>query len=234
MTSRVKLSTAERASRRQAATRLLRLREEAGSQEQASNRFGISKRTLGGLERAEHRMTALEAFLTILDHVIATKGLDAALSAILTEEQRHAASWENPRGLEYRSSHQINLSDSGAHGGQYAAVNDSVVGGGAETSALMPNTQERGPRAIERWRSDPSNTVAQPGSALGITPEVARSNRVGVPYPTQLSKRVVSAQEVESAGRPASEDLSASGSAAGELGGHAEQPTSISTRRRAA
>ncbi len=144
--------------------RLLRAREALGiSQEQLADKLGCSKRALGSIERGQVRDIGLEALEYLL------------------EGQSHAATWEKPRGGKYLSSHQTKPSDSDARGGRYAKEKDSVAGGGAETSALMPSAQESGPRAKERWRSNPQIGVAQPGSASGITPEVARSNRVTDP-----------------------------------------------------
>jgi len=85
------LTIAQQRSRRQVATRLLRIREASGlSQTEVGERVGISKRAVGGLERAEHRMTALEAFLFLFDRVVEEQGLDAALAAILPDHFKPA------------------------------------------------------------------------------------------------------------------------------------------------
>lgn len=93
MTSRSKLATSKPSARKRAALRLFRIRDASGlSQEAVAEKCMLSKRSLGGIERAEHRMTALEVFFDLLDHTIATKGLDAALSAILLERNESVSS----------------------------------------------------------------------------------------------------------------------------------------------
>lgn len=84
-----KLATPPSRSRRQTSLRLLRLREAAGvTQAEIGSCVGVTKRAMGSIERAEVRMVALQAFFTLFDHVVRLKGLDAALGAILTEEQQ--------------------------------------------------------------------------------------------------------------------------------------------------
>src|SRR4051812_22622052 len=78
------LSTLPSRSRRQVALRLLRLRQASGLTQPAAGKLaGVSKRAVCGLEAAEHRMTALELFLALLDRVVAEQGVEAALEAIL-------------------------------------------------------------------------------------------------------------------------------------------------------
>lgn len=138
-----KLATDDARARRQTSLRLLRLREAAGvTQEEIGRRVGVTKRAVGSIERAEVRAVALHAFLLLLDEVIAEKGLDAALLAILTEEQRHAASREKPWAEKYSVSEQPNRLQSGAHPGHICEANISVAGGGAHV-AVMPNAHNR-------------------------------------------------------------------------------------------
>lgn len=84
-----KFSTPAPRSRRCVALRLLRIREASGlTQQELGKRVGVSRRAMGGIERAEHRMSALEAFFEAFDLAVETKGLDAALVAILPQDSR--------------------------------------------------------------------------------------------------------------------------------------------------
>lgn len=171
-----KLATADDRARRQTSLRLLRLREAAGvTQAEIGKRVGISKRAVGSIERAEVRFVALQAFLLLLDQVIGQKGLDAALTAILTEEQRHAAARGKPRGAEYALSQQINLSDSGAPGGQLCEL-ISVAGGGAD-SALMPNAHNRAISTFAEGR--PSDRCVAEPLILGDTSVLPSARECG-------------------------------------------------------
>ena len=145
----------------------------------------------------------------------------------------HAATWEKPRGAEYALSqqHQI-LCSSGAHGG-LVGTQVTRARSGAGTPALMRNARNES----TVWRS----LVARRGSAnyaevAGSNPVTvpmrgvtqletchgselenvidAGSNPAASPHPTQLSKRVLSAQPNETATRLASIALSVMGSAA--------------------
>lgn len=81
-----KIATNELAARRRAATALLRIREATGlSQDKTMAAFGVPKRTLGALERGECRMTALELFLRMVDHVAEKHGIEAVLDAVLPD-----------------------------------------------------------------------------------------------------------------------------------------------------
>lgn len=83
------LTILQRSARKRTALRLLRVREASGlSQEALADELGASKRAYGSIERAEVRMTALEAFLFLFDRVVEEQGLDAALAAILPDHFR--------------------------------------------------------------------------------------------------------------------------------------------------
>jgi hypothetical protein len=132
------------AARKRAALRLLRAREELGiSQEQLAEKLGCSKRQYGSIERGRVRDIGLEAINFLL------------------EGGNHAAAWEKPRDEKYSSSHQANLSDSGAHGGLYARV---FVSGGGAAVAVMPN--------------DRNNTGAPQASSCLLPDRAARSARL--------------------------------------------------------
>ena len=147
-------------------------------------------------------------FVSMLVLLAIAMCLSALFGARSRNGGRHAASWENPRGSKYELSQQIEDGVSnGAHSGRVSDAY-SVAGGGAETSALMPNA--RNERAV--WRS----LVAQRG--IRNYSKVVGSNPITAPDPKQLSKRVVSAQQKESATRLASVALSVTGSVAAQPG----------------
>lgn len=212
----IKLAMPVPLARKRAALRLLRAREACGiSQERLAEAIGCSKRQLGSIERGRVRDIGLEALNYLL------------------EGGRHAASWEKPRGSIYELSHQTKLSDPGAHSGLYEAV-DSVVGGGAETSALMPSTRNTGGECVassngqERQR----NTRACPMSCSPLRPRVQGGSPWCSAFSSCNQQTKNSAQQQESAGRPAPEARCASESIA-ELGGPVTQPTSFPRRRAA-
>lgn len=115
-----------------------------------------------------------------------------------------------PGGHEDRKSSSVNAGGPRRDRGERSASTLDAARTAIRKAGRSPKSGDYANRRAV-WRS----LVARCGNA-----EVARSNRVTAPYPKQFSKRVVSAQQRASAGRPASEDDSASGSSA-------EQPALI-------
>ena len=166
-----------------------------------------------------------------------SRKLQLAAASSSQQENRHAAAGQNP-DLQIAGSHQHNDGPrNGAHSGLYASGKVWVASSGASVSMLLALYEFAKPvhgQGSSGGESAAEAAVAQPGSAPNPElpgAEVARSNRASCSTSTDQQVTKVRAQLQGSAGRPASEDLSASVSIATGLGGHAVQPASVSLGR---
>jgi hypothetical protein len=82
--------------------------------------------------------------------VIALTQSPRACSPVSRTEVRHAASWEKPRRAEYARSHQLNLSENGAHGGR-VAIPFSVPQRGAIRAAMLSGHNLNSATALGRY-----------------------------------------------------------------------------------